>query len=244
MVCPTLDSWKNDVKLTSKHNLGLHGTNVWSLHEIYSYEKAWFHWPTNNKNMTNQPCKPWQINLAFIDSIVKIYELLNKEYIISCLWFRNPDNHLQYMKPYKKLSNGDRRISEASTIRVPTPQTQESGPATRGENPRRTKHLRLGNFRDGLLKQVNCDIFWECGRFNSSTAKDYDYISIYIHLYTSFGQPMKFLAASWPKSSICILVCQKFVPCRVSGPTWKTHESVITFQDLLVHTKPIRHWSH
>ena len=29
---------------------------------------------------------------------------------------------------------------------------------------------------------------------------------------------MKFLVASWPKSNICILVCQRSIPCRVSTP--------------------------
>ena len=84
---------------------------------------------------------------------------------------------------------------------------------------------RKYDFRNRLLKEIYCDIFWECGRFNSSTEKKNMSMHVCIYIYTCiyFLWP-NFLVASWPKSNICILVCQKSIPCRVSTPTWKTHE--------------------
>ena len=80
--------WKNTVKTHLwKNNLGFFtgGTNVLITAHIRSYEKhlgfCWRH--TNKKIRANQPCKPWQIHLAFIDSIVKDLWIVEKKLLIT-----------------------------------------------------------------------------------------------------------------------------------------------------------------
>ena len=107
------------------------------------------HWHTNKKNegksslqtFTNTPGIHW----LYCKRSMNCW----KKTTYDCWWFRNPDNPLQYVKPYKfsiyqllifRNFLGKHQLFEIHTgSQFPT-----RGPATRGEIPRHTKHLRLG----------------------------------------------------------------------------------------------------
>ena len=161
-----------------------------------------------------------------------------------CWWFRNPDNPLQYVKPYKfsiyqllifRNFLGKHQLFDTKTgSQFPT-----RGPATRGEIPRHTKHLRLGVekkpsqkgnekvfqpliFRGELLvagrASISGIVFWSTfiviffeNVVDSTHPLEkkimimHVYNNMYIHVYTSFGQPwnsllppdQKVISASW-----------------------------------------------
>lgn len=160
LVCPTTlgTFWKNNVKTHFNEKITLDvytgGTNVLITAHIYSYEKplktsgSVDDTPTK-KIRANQPCKPWQIHLALIDSIVKDLWIVEKRLLVTVdgseiritvydIW--NPINSPYINWWFFRFFWG----SINSSVHDTGSQFPTRGPATRGEIPRHTKRLRLG----------------------------------------------------------------------------------------------------